>query len=207
MLNGSAGVREEGGAPLAWEDFLARLDALSGELAGDWDQEAYVRRVAALLETVRGRPGNAPGRPPFAALPRYRELKHTREYQVISIRFAPGQSIPAHDHPRMTGVLGCAGGSVEVESFDLPQTSPDGNLLLRLARRRTLSMGMTASLTARRENIHRLRALSSAEIVDIFTPPYTSERLKGTRWYALSPAPVRPGSRYFPARSVDAPAG
>jgi len=207
MLKGNSGVRGGGGTALAWEDFLVRLDALAGELAGDWDQEAYVRRVSALWETLRGRPANAPGPPLAAAQPAYRELRRTREYQVVAIRFAPDQSIPAHDHPRMTGVLGCAAGSVEVESFDLAEAPPGGNLLLRLASRRTLSVGTAASLTARRENIHRLRALSAAEVIDIFTPPYTRERVKGTSWYALSPAPVRPGSRYFPARIVDAPAG
>ena len=46
-----------------------------------------------------------------------------------------------------------------------------------------------STLTSKERNIHRLRARELTQLIDIFTPPYTPQRIKTSRWFEVDPEP------------------
>ena len=121
------------------------------------------------------------------------------ELGVVTIEFDPGDEIPLHNHPDMTGVILCLSGKVDIQAFNLlEERSEDGRLLIERVDQVDLQPGQFASLTADRGNIHGLVAVEFTELLDVFTPPYDAERLERYRWYERSDDPVE-GTNIFAA--------
>jgi hypothetical protein len=177
-----------------WDAFLEKLSNFSSTFSlSDEQEEAYVRKVARLSENTsfekrirpiaeRTRPGRSQG-----SLPLLVDLSRRENFEVKLVLFDREEHIPLHDHPQMTGVMHCVSGSVKVESFEriaAPLRRKE-DCLLRRTSDLMMIKGSVSTLTANRSNIHRLRATSVSQIIDIFTPPYTSERSSQVRYYSL----------------------
>ena len=115
------------GSELDWPAFLQKLEMEARhQFAPTWNQHAYVQQVALLLKRLNF------ATPPLSALlarardprpgggtfPAFDELEHRVAFQVSLISFEKSQVIPHHNHPNMTGVMICANGALEVESFE-----------------------------------------------------------------------------------------
>gem|GEM_PF-360456 len=173
-----------------WDTFLSELETLARtQFSPDWDQETYVEEVKALmvLLDLEDEQLNALYANYVNAARDFPELTTVHEggfFEVATLQFEPGEHIPLHNHPDMTGVIFCLSGRMDVEAFDLlPETSDDGNLLLRRVEETTLVPGEFATLTAGRGNIHALTAREFTELLDVFTPPYDDARIARYRWY------------------------
>ena len=179
-----------------WESFLTDLAELAeGQFSPDWDQEGYVEDVIALMrlldlddaQVVALYENYVNATRDFPELTTAHDGGH---FEVVIIQFEPGEHIPLHNHPDMTGVIFCLSGAIEIENFDLLQeTSDDGNLLLRRTGDAALAPGDFATLTAERGNIHALTASEFTELLDVFTPPYDDARIRRYRWYERAEAP------------------
>ena len=109
--------------------------------------------------------------------PEIRRMYYERQFQVSLLDFEPGEEIPLHDHPDMTGVVYCTTGRIVVDHYDkLQETAENGNPLLRFERHLEMTPGDTATLTATRGNIHALNAVQFTRMIDVFTPPYDRDR-------------------------------
>ena len=112
-------------------------------------------------------------------------------FEVVILEFEPGDEIGLHDHPDMTGVILCVGGSMEIDNFDeVDLANEDGDLFVRRISKVTLSPGDVATLTAIRGNIHSLRAEEFIQLLDVFTPPYNDGRSDRSRWFEREAKPV-----------------
>lgn len=183
--------------PVDWSTFLADLALLAQtQFSEDWDEEAYVQDVSALMALLDL------DDPDFVELydnyvnyaQDFPEIATVHEdgdvFAVSILQFEAGEDIPLHNHPDMTGVILCVTGSVEIDNFDLlPETSENGNLLLQFVEGVTLVPGSFATLTGTRGNIHTVRATEYTELLDVFTPPYTQDRIARYRYYVRDSEP------------------
>ena len=186
---------------LDWESFLTALATLAEtQFSEDWNQETYVVEVLALMrlldqgdeifETLYDGYVSAMG-----TFPEISSAHDGGYFEVVTLEFDPGDAIPLHNHPDMTGAILCISGRVEVESFNLlDELSPEGRLLIEQVDQLELSPGLSATLTAQRGNIHALVATQYTELLDVFTPPYDDERLTRYRWYERASEPIDGGS-------------
>ncbi len=192
-------------ASIDWAAFLVALaDLADTQFSGNWDQEAHVEEVTALMalldledakfeELYDGY---------VSAASRFPEINTAYEgghFEVVTIEFDPGDQIPLHSHPDMTGVILCLSGKVNIDAFNLlEERSQSGQLLIERVQQVDLTPGNFASLTAERGNLHELMAAEYTELLDVFTPPYDAERLQRFRWYGRSDEPVE-GQSIFEA--------
>ncbi len=189
---------------LSWEAFLAALEALAEQsLQSDWDEAAYVVEVAALMgrldlldasfQAILDRYHDA-----HLGFPEINTAHDGGFFEVATLQFEPGESIDLHNHPRMTGVIVCLTGSVQIEAFNLlERRSESGELLIQKVADVHLQPGEHATLTSDHGNIHALVASEWCELLDVFTPPYTSDRIREYRWYSRSEVPVEGDDVYL----------
>lgn len=185
------------GAPIHWDAFL---DAVAKEAArqhlDDWKEPEYVKRAEALARRLdltdtdlaaafeRAKKGIGNGRIDFD------RLEKQKDFQISFLQFEKGEQISHHDHPGMTGVLLCATGDIDVWNYDELAESPEpGHVLLRETARAHLAKGTSSTLTSKDRNIHRLQARELTQLIDIFAPPYTPERVKASRWFEVDKEP------------------
>jgi hypothetical protein len=95
----------------------------------------------------------------------------------------------------MTGVMTCVHGELTVESFDCVTRLSDDEWVVRALPRAVLRPGDTSTLTEKVRNIHRVAAPVSAQIIDIFSPPYDSDRTVSTRWFKMRRAIGKPSDQ------------
>jgi predicted metal-dependent enzyme (double-stranded beta helix superfamily) len=205
---GGAGDAKSSPQGIDWETFIVALAELAeAQFSPDWNQRTYVEEVQALMELLDWDDahfetlydGYASSRGDFPELNTAYEGGH---FEVATIEFDAGDSIPLHNHPEMTGVIQCVSGAVRVEAFDLldePATS--GNLRLKRVVNTTLRAGQFSTLTSSRGNIHALVAEEFTEMLDVFTPPYDDERMRHYRWYRRKEEPSE-GDDIFEAWTV-----
>jgi hypothetical protein len=134
--------------------------------------------------------------------PEFKALLNTTEVQISLISFERGEVIPHHNHPDMTGVMVCATGSVQVNEYDLVGVPSPSGCLLKSSGRRQLEPGSVATLTSRSRNVQSVHATAFSQIVDIFTPPYSDERNRKTRWFDVERFPVKESPDMFLAHAV-----
>lgn len=194
-----------------WEAFL---EAVSQEAAKQhldaWSQDDYVKSIARLASrlhledpvlvkameqlTTRLQFGNVD----------FQYLERRVDFSLCLVQFDEGEVIRPHDHPGMTGMILCASGEIETSNFDpveFPEiTPPADHILLRRVNQTVLGKNNISTLTAKARNIHTLRARKVTQLVDIFTPPYTKERVEQSRWFELSPDPLEGKSDIFQAK-------
>ena len=191
-----------------WATFLADLEALTqAQHEAGWDPACHVARVATLLGEL-----DVTDAPVQAQLDRYLDARRERpelrtlhdggDHEVVALQFAPGDTIGLHDHPRMTGVILCITGSVHIQAYNrLGPTSKDGTLRIQQVEDVVLQPGDHATLTEHHGNIHTLVAPEWCELIDVFTPPYTPDRIRDYRRYVRSAEPVQ-GTDVFLAREA-----
>jgi cysteamine dioxygenase len=116
---------------------------------------------------------------------------------VCLVQFEKDQTIAAHDHPGMTGMILCASGSIHTRNFDLveektkalPGGAEEVRCLLRQSAEQTLEANAMTTLTSKARNIHMLKARAVTQLIDIFTPPYNQQRVADSRWFNIDEAP------------------
>lgn len=192
--------------PILWDPFLELCRELSeAQFQESWDQESYTKKVESILLrlqlTEEQRTNFANNYTDRAVdFPEIRPLHYERKFMVSLVEFEKGDVIPLHDHPDMTGVILCAEGHVDVQHFDkLDETSDRDRPLLQEERSIQMKAGTTAALTVNKGNIHTLHARELSRMIDVFTPPYNSDRSRRALYYKLEPEPYQERSGIFEA--------
>lgn len=187
------------GGLLNWDEFVEKLErAARVQHNPAWNRTSYVGSVACFLAKLN--PLDATlrqaitllGSPVFTR-PHFAELRKTTDVQISLITFDKGEWLPHHDHPSMTGVLTCASGELQVGSYDrvqAPEVAGSSTILLKKLGSDLITPGKISTLTDTRRNIHYVKAQSFTQVIDIFTPPYNTERTNKTNWYRVEPRPV-----------------
>ena len=202
MTSSSSRLVADQKEPILWETFLDLCRELSeAQFQDDWNQDSYTDELKLLLsrlqlteeqETEFATEHDDRG----ANFPKIRHLHYEPQFMVSLVAFQEGDIIPLHDHPGMTGVLLCTEGHVDVKHFDrLEETSEQDRPLLQEERSIQMKAGTTAALTVDRGNIHTLHAREFSRMIDVFTPPYDSDRVSRALYYKLESEPYqqRPG--------------
>ena len=189
--NGSTNSR------LNWDAFIEQLDMLAKERRfKSWNQHAYVGNVAGLARDL-GLPKNANISPDNSGArrsrlyPEFTDLRKTIDVQITLINFRSGERIPHHDHPEMTGVMLCAAGQVTVKEYDWLNVPVSSGCLLKASGTKQLAAGQVSTLTATERNVHAVSAAEFSQVIDIFTPPYNTDRMARTRWLELERFPLK----------------
>lgn len=206
--NGNRGRAPKDGA-MNWDAFLGAVAAEAAKQHLDnWDQEDYLRKISALsLRLHREDPVLQKG---FAQIRTRLEkgkvdieyLEKRFDFAVCLVQFEKHQTIAAHDHPGMTGVILCASGKIHTRNFDLVEEkvvaradgTKDTECILRKSAQKTLRPNAITTLTSKARNIHTLKAEEITQLIDIFTPPYNDERVADSRWFTIDDAP-QPGRK------------
>lgn len=197
IISASTTTTAHGASQLQWSTFLSLLSQLAKERRSLQRTESdYADRASRLLKAL-GSHNLPPTRPlttsPLAH-PEFDEMKRAADYQVTLITMSSGHTIPAHDHPGITGVTSCISGSLAVSEYDLlPQSTDPGHAHLRLTRTGELAVGDTACVMTQRSNVHHLVSKGRTQLLDIFTPPYDDARLRRSHWYHLEERQIAPG--------------
>lgn len=191
-----------------WGYFLELCHELSkSQYSAKWDQVAYTTGVQRIIRQLQANdpkieecvqlykddPSLLPSDYPLSfpdGVPEIFTAHYERQFMVSLLTFEAGEKIPLHNHPNMTGVVFCVSGRVVVDHYDkLEETAENGNLLLRHRHQLDMTRGDSAALTANRGNIHKLNALESTRMIDVFTPPYDNDRLSDQRVYRIDSTP------------------
>ncbi|AGY60011.1 2-aminoethanethiol dioxygenase [Gloeobacter kilaueensis] len=162
---------------LTWPEFITRLTKLvSSQFSSDWNQDSYVDSVCrkiALLDL-----DGLPLSPIKQGRIEFQSLYKVNSFEVTQIAFDQGCRIPPHNHPGMTGVLTCLSGKLRVINYEL---TSEGQL--KQVADVVLRQSEVSVLTANKHNIHQVIAVTPCVVMDIFTPPYNTERERKTKWY------------------------
>ena len=197
---------------VSWERFLELCHELSkSQFADSWDQETYTADIQRLVRRLR-----LDDQKIVEYIERYRDLNgdfpeirsmhYESQFMVSMLDFEPGEEIPLHDHPDMTGVAYCTTGRVAVDHYGrLKETAKNGNPLLRFERHLDMTAGDTAALTVDKGNIHTLRASKFTRMIDLFTPPYDRDRVTRARYYAKDSSPYLGRNGIFEAEASVSP--
>lgn len=153
-------------APLAWDEFTQRWQALAKEISGgttDLDARYAARLVAEIA------------RVPFAALPKLENGK-TRNgltagpswfiAPVVTVEFTlePGAELRLHNHPPQVVVTLCVDGEASYRHFEIEGEAPacdsgsKDEFRVRATREGVLRPGQTTALTRLRDGIHGFQA-------------------------------------------------
>ncbi len=195
-------------AKIHWDAFL---EAIAREAArqhlDDWSEKDYVQKAAAIARRLdltspelvkafeQAKVGIGNHRVDF------NQLEKQQDFQVSFVQFEAAEEIQHHDHPGMTGVLLCATGTIDVWNYDELNEKPSKDtLLLKQIARAGLTKADVSTLTSKERNIHRLKARTLTQLVDIFAPPYNQERVKASRWFNVDSEPFQGRKEIFEAK-------
>lgn len=195
----ACGGRVPEGEPIHWDAFLEAVSKEAGrQHLDDWSEPEYVKRAAAIASRLnladpelakafeRAKRGIGDGRVDFD------RLERQEDFEISFVQFEKGEEIRHHDHPGMTGVLLCATGKVDVWNYDEIEKAPvPEHVILRQTAKAQLKKASVSTLTSKERNIHRLRAHELTQLVDIFAPPYTRERIRDSRWFDVDTDPYQ----------------
>ena len=183
-------VEEKSVALLSWDDFINEVQQLAqSQYLPNWDEIAYTAQLQKLMLRldVKG-----PKITSFitsyknknANFPEIRHLHREPSFMVSMLEFEAGEKIKLHDHPGMSGVILCLEGRANVQNYTLQEKrSMNNKLLIKQESSLTLTGGDTSFLTSTFGNIHSLQADKFTRMIDVFTPPYNSEREQNSRWF------------------------
>lgn len=202
-IYGAAGSR----GLLDWDAFVAAVEAAARRGShdrswGEEKQEKYVEQAARLSKRLNWSDPRllrllGTGASRGSAI---ESLRKSVAVEFRLIDFEPGQMIPHHDHPSMTGVLVCANGRLRVDSYtEMSEDLRARRCVLRRSVSRSLYKGDVSTLTSSRDNIHEVAALARSQAIDIFAPPYDELRVSRARHYFLEDRPLVPGQELYVA--------
>ena len=182
---------------LGLDDFLQEIqpwaDLLTRDPAGD--EEAYLKRVAALARRLEGLPPADfhPGKTYSSAFERRRW-----PVALYQFRIQPGAAIPWHDHRDYAAVMLGLEGEISASSFEVvgkdPFPAKETPFRIRRTRVERITPGSISTLSRRRDNIHDLRAgPAGGRFLDIFTH---FERDAASHYLKVQPAGGSPEGTY-----------
>ena len=179
----------------SWEHFLELVDVQANLKYSPKSEEDYVASIerlaktvrlddlalCALLEKAKSSKGQAAA---FSA------LHESTDYQVSLFTFDEWEEIPLHNHPEMTGVSICASGSLLVRQFDCLNDPGNESTRLRYIGAKVLENSNTSTVTSTHRNVHSVTARKPSQLIDIFTPKYSPDRLARTKWFTIDSAAI-----------------
>ena len=182
-----------------WDAFLEGIEKEAAKQHLDhWNEKAYVEAAGQMAKQLNLKDpawakafknvesGIGDGRIHFE------RLEKQQDFHVTLLQFEKEEAISHHNHPEMTGVILCGSGEIEVWNYDLVGKRKEGGaVLLEETEHNLLSKGQISTLTSKERNIHSLRAKELTQLVDIFAPPYSKEKVEKSTWYEVDPDPFQ----------------
>jgi PCO_ADO len=188
---------EETVGQLDWDSFVRELTELSKAYSPGQEAEInYVKRVARVLKALdyRERAVQEVTKSSQGTKSNYgitgEQIYSSKDFEISLFELAKDQCFPYHNHPSMTGVTLCLSGRMELHNLDSVGRVDPSTLLLRTSGHAQLSPGRVSWLTSSTGNIHKVRARTDSQMIDVFTPPYSEERVAQSRWYRLERLPA-----------------
>jgi len=178
---------------LDWKSFVDSIQEMAPEYGkASFDEEAYLKKLVSMSEKLNLNDKEiqkyfAKYQNRNKRFPEFTKMHKEKSFQITLLEFEPGEKIPLHDHPDMSGVILCAKGNIEIDNFDLLKNkSSNKKLLLKQTSSVVMKPGMVGSLSSTRGNIHSLKAKEFTRLIDIFTPPYDKRRIKESHYFTKS---------------------
>lgn len=190
----SSDVSDKVQAKTTWQEFIDRIHLLSeAQFSTNWNENAYVEDVKKLISTLDINDQNIKKftiqyKNKHKKIPEIHAMHKEQNFMISMLEFEPGEKIPLHDHPDMTGVIHCIEGRINIQNYTLQgETSDSGKLLLKQESSVTFKPGVSGTLTSTFGNIHSLQADKFTRLIDVFTPPYNDLRTKNSKYYRKRP--------------------
>ncbi|MEL6812138.1 MAG: hypothetical protein AAFP76_12470 [Bacteroidota bacterium] len=189
--------------PINWDAFLERLTNLAKtQHQLPWDQKQYTEQVKQLLlqcdfpqftNVKKEMEAYENRRPNWFESAR---LHYEVDFQVSLFQFEKDEYIPHHDHPDMTGVINVVSGNLLAKNYSVKeqlsetreivvdgQTSTIKKCIIQETGNEIIRKGDVSILTADEGNIHSIMPNAFSQLVDVFTPAYTSDT--NAMWYKV----------------------
>jgi hypothetical protein len=201
-LNGFSGANPS----LNWEAFLEEISKLAKtQYIKPWNQSEYIKAVQMVLEQCK-----FPEYENFkAASANYKDinkdwfeheaLHKEKDFQISLLQFEKEEYISHHDHPSMCGVINMVTGNALVKNYSIhellekEETKTYGDksfvlksCLIKKENEEILTPNKISTLTESTGNIHSLMPNAFTQLVDIFTPAYSPESEKATKWFTVN---------------------
>lgn len=110
-------------------------------------------------------------------------ISKEREIQVILMHLQPGDEIPLHDHPDTHVFLYVVSGDIEMQCFDKVRNNQD-SISIKSSFIKKFKAHDSYLLTPTKNNMHHIKALTTASIMDVMTPGYY-ESGNVPNWYKV----------------------
>lgn len=112
------------------------------------------------------------------------DLYDSPNFHIGMIIVPEGSELPIHDHPEMMVLTRVVWGHLRFETFDWAQEYPMSGIARRHQPQICHGASPVRTLWPKSHNMHRIRALSDAAFIDIFSPWYNEDRI--CRYYRES---------------------
>lgn len=214
QANGHLG-RWNADTPLNWDAFIERLTLLArSQHEPHCNDERYIKQVKRLLLQCDF-PEFENVKQAMQAYENKRQnwfesdrLHHEVDFQVSLFQFEPGEYIPHHDHPNMTGVLNVVSGSILTKNYDVVEHLPSERevvvngrthvlkkCILQETASENVEAGSVSMLSVDKGNIHSIMPNAYTQMVDVFTPAYKQDTK--ANWYNVNEDGFHKGRKHL----------
>lgn len=105
--------------------------------------------------------------------------------KIMLVVLLEGAEVPLHNHPNQNGFIYCCQGEVLVDGFDEISSTAKPAVIEQVVQSK-VSPGEHAFLSPKSANIHRLKAISTVCLIDVFIPPLKEEDRDLCRGYRIT---------------------